>query len=109
MIKKNDFKYCSKKLLFRKMYSKFDQKFLIEIDCKVRSLSEFCKVCQLKKFYFNSGNFRSVVGLEVHARITSVSKLFSGAANDYTAPSNTCVSFFDASIPGTLPVSYNII
>jgi len=45
-----------------------------------------------------------VVGLEIHAQITSVSKLFSGAGTEFGAPVNTNVSLFDAAIPGTLPV-----
>lgn len=49
--------------------------------------------------------WNSVVGLEVHAQITSKSKLFSGAAVEFGSPPNTCVSAFDAAIPGTLPVS----
>uniref|UniRef100_A0A8D0HC81 Glutamyl-tRNA(Gln) amidotransferase subunit B, mitochondrial n=1 Tax=Sphenodon punctatus TaxID=8508 RepID=A0A8D0HC81_SPHPU len=46
----------------------------------------------------------SVVGLEVHAQINSDSKLFSGSKVQFAAPPNSLVSFFDASLPGTLPV-----
>uniref|UniRef100_A0A8D2J3Y8 Glutamyl-tRNA(Gln) amidotransferase subunit B, mitochondrial n=1 Tax=Varanus komodoensis TaxID=61221 RepID=A0A8D2J3Y8_VARKO len=45
-----------------------------------------------------------VVGLEIHAQITSNSKLFSGSEVQFAAPPNSAVSFFDASLPGTLPV-----
>ncbi|XP_042664149.1 glutamyl-tRNA(Gln) amidotransferase subunit B, mitochondrial isoform X2 [Tyto alba] len=45
-----------------------------------------------------------VVGLEVHAQISSSSKLFSGSQVQFAAPPNSLVSFFDASLPGTLPV-----
>ncbi|XP_069711816.1 glutamyl-tRNA(Gln) amidotransferase subunit B, mitochondrial isoform X4 [Phaenicophaeus curvirostris] len=45
-----------------------------------------------------------VVGLEIHAQISSNSKLFSGSEVQFAAPPNTLVSFFDASLPGTLPV-----
>ncbi|XP_064549309.1 glutamyl-tRNA(Gln) amidotransferase subunit B, mitochondrial [Drosophila montana] len=48
--------------------------------------------------------WKSVVGLEVHAQITSASKLFSGSGTAFGAPLNTAVTYFDASIPGTLPV-----
>ncbi|XP_058812052.1 glutamyl-tRNA(Gln) amidotransferase subunit B, mitochondrial [Topomyia yanbarensis] len=48
--------------------------------------------------------WRSVVGLEVHAQIQSSSKLFSGAEVAFGVSSNSRVSLFDASIPGTLPV-----
>ncbi|XP_058129585.1 glutamyl-tRNA(Gln) amidotransferase subunit B, mitochondrial [Anopheles ziemanni] len=48
--------------------------------------------------------WKSVVGLEVHAQLETKSKLFSGARSTFGAAPNTCVSLFDASIPGTLPV-----
>ncbi|KYO46326.1 glutamyl-tRNA(Gln) amidotransferase subunit B, mitochondrial isoform X1 [Alligator mississippiensis] len=48
--------------------------------------------------------WRAVVGLEVHAQISSNSKIFSGSQVQFTAPPNSLVSFFDASLPGTLPV-----
>ncbi|XP_016000059.2 glutamyl-tRNA(Gln) amidotransferase subunit B, mitochondrial isoform X1 [Rousettus aegyptiacus] len=46
----------------------------------------------------------AVVGLEIHAQISSNSKLFSGSKVHFAAPPNSLVSFFDASLPGTLPV-----
>ncbi|KFO31666.1 glutamyl-tRNA(Gln) amidotransferase subunit B, mitochondrial isoform X1 [Fukomys damarensis] len=46
----------------------------------------------------------AVVGLEIHAQISSNSKLFSGSEVCFAAPPNSLVSFFDASLPGTLPV-----
>ncbi|XP_010336903.2 glutamyl-tRNA(Gln) amidotransferase subunit B, mitochondrial isoform X3 [Saimiri boliviensis] len=46
----------------------------------------------------------AVVGLEIHAQISSNSKLFSGSQVHFSAPPNSLVSFFDASLPGTLPV-----
>ncbi|XP_054418496.1 glutamyl-tRNA(Gln) amidotransferase subunit B, mitochondrial isoform X2 [Pteronotus mesoamericanus] len=46
----------------------------------------------------------AVVGLEIHAQISSNSKLFSGSQVLFAAPPNSLVSFFDASLPGTLPV-----
>ncbi|CAM4547182.1 unnamed protein product [Lepidochelys olivacea] len=45
----------------------------------------------------------AVVGLEIHAQISSNSKLFSGSQVQFAAPPNSLVSFFDASLPGTLP------
>nr|XP_044986895.1 glutamyl-tRNA(Gln) amidotransferase subunit B, mitochondrial isoform X2 [Jaculus jaculus] len=48
--------------------------------------------------------WETVVGLEVHAQISSNSKLFSGSKVCFAAPPNSLVSFFDASLPGTLPV-----
>ena len=48
-------------------------------------------------------NWEMVVGLEVHAQITSESKLFSGAATAFGAEPNSQVSFIDAAMPGMLP------
>jgi len=47
----------------------------------------------------------AVIGLEIHAQINSKSKLFSGASTEYGSSPNSCVSYFDAALPGTLPVS----
>uniref|UniRef100_A0A8C5D2Y5 Glutamyl-tRNA(Gln) amidotransferase subunit B, mitochondrial n=1 Tax=Gouania willdenowi TaxID=441366 RepID=A0A8C5D2Y5_GOUWI len=43
-------------------------------------------------------------GLEVHAQINTSTKLFSASPVGFSAPPNSLVSFFDASLPGTLPV-----
>ncbi len=45
-----------------------------------------------------------VIGLEVHAQVTSSAKLFSGAATAFGAAPNSQVSFVDAGMPGMLPV-----
>tara|TARA_Y100001970_G_scaffold294331_1_gene450840 strand:+ start:149741 stop:151198 length:1458 start_codon:yes stop_codon:yes gene_type:complete len=55
----------------------------------------------------SSGDFEIVVGLEIHAQVTSKSKLFSGASTEFGAPENTQVSFIDAGMPGMLPVINN--
>jgi len=51
-----------------------------------------------------TGEWEVVVGLEVHAQITSASKLFSGAATAFGAEPNSQVSLVDAAMPGMLPV-----
>ncbi len=51
-----------------------------------------------------SGDWEIVLGLEVHAQVTSKAKLFSGAATDYGGEPNAQVSFVDAAMPGMLPV-----
>jgi len=49
--------------------------------------------------------WRAKIGLEIHCQINSASKLFSNAPlPELTSPANTCVSLFDAAVPGTLPV-----
>jgi len=51
-----------------------------------------------------TGEWEVVIGLEVHAQITSKAKLFSGAATNFGAAPNTQVSLVDAAMPGMLPV-----
>ncbi len=51
-----------------------------------------------------TGDWQIVVGMEIHAQVTSRSKLFSGAATAFGAEPNTQVSFVDAAMPGMLPV-----
>lgn len=51
-----------------------------------------------------TGDWEVVIGLEVHAQVTSQAKLFSGAPTDFGAGPNTQVSYVDAAMPGMLPV-----
>ncbi|MCC2603425.1 Asp-tRNA(Asn)/Glu-tRNA(Gln) amidotransferase subunit GatB [Sphingopyxis yananensis] len=50
-----------------------------------------------------TGEWEVVIGLEVHAQVTSNAKLFSGAATAFGAEPNTQVSLVDAAMPGMLP------
>ena len=50
------------------------------------------------------GKWEVIIGLEVHAQITSNSKLFSGSSTKFGADPNTQVSFVDSAFPGMLPV-----
>ncbi|NBX03080.1 MAG: Asp-tRNA(Asn)/Glu-tRNA(Gln) amidotransferase GatCAB subunit B [Alphaproteobacteria bacterium] len=52
----------------------------------------------------NTGDWEIVIGLEVHAQITTQSKLFSGASTTFGAEPNQNVAFVDAGMPGMLPV-----
>ena len=51
-----------------------------------------------------TGQWETVIGIEVHAQVVSKAKLFSGAATDFGAEPNTQVSPVDAAFPGMLPV-----
>ena len=51
-----------------------------------------------------TGDWEMVIGLEVHAQVTSKAKLFSGAPTTFGAEPNTQVSLVDAAMPGMLPV-----
>lgn len=51
-----------------------------------------------------TGEWEMVIGLEVHAQVTSNAKLFSGASASFGGEQNSHVSFVDAGMPGMLPV-----
>ena len=51
-----------------------------------------------------TGDWEIVIGMEVHAQVTSKSKLFSGASAEYGGEPNDHVSLVDAAMPGMLPV-----
>ena len=50
------------------------------------------------------GDWEVVIGMEVHAQVTSESKLFSGASTAFGGEPNSHVSLIDAAMPGMLPV-----
>jgi aspartyl-tRNA(Asn)/glutamyl-tRNA(Gln) amidotransferase subunit B len=50
------------------------------------------------------GDWEVVIGMEVHAQVTSQAKLFSGASTAFGGGPNTHVSLVDAAMPGMLPV-----
>jgi len=52
----------------------------------------------------NTGDWEIVIGLEVHAQMTTNSKLFSGASTLFGNEPNQNVAFVDAGMPGMLPV-----
>ncbi|PKR90600.1 Asp-tRNA(Asn)/Glu-tRNA(Gln) amidotransferase GatCAB subunit B [Pleomorphomonas diazotrophica] len=51
-----------------------------------------------------TGDWEVIIGLEVHAQVTSNAKLFSGASAVFGAEPNMHVSLVDAAMPGMLPV-----
>ncbi|KGF68171.1 glutamyl-tRNA amidotransferase [Hoeflea sp. BAL378] len=51
-----------------------------------------------------TGDWEVIIGLEVHAQVTSHSKLFSGASTSFGKDANSNVSLVDAAMPGMLPV-----
>ena len=51
-----------------------------------------------------TGDWEVIIGLEVHAQVTSNSKLFSGASTGFGKDANSNVSLVDAAMPGMLPV-----
>src|ERR1700748_2543718 len=51
-----------------------------------------------------TGDWEVVVGMEVHAQVTSKSKLCSGASTEFGGAPNSHVSLVDAAMPGMLPV-----
>ena len=51
-----------------------------------------------------TGDWEVVIGMEVHAQVSSKSKLFSGASTEFGGAPNSHVSLVDAAMPGMLPV-----
>ncbi len=51
-----------------------------------------------------TGDWEIVIGMEIHAQVTSNAKLFSGASTGFGAEPNAHVSLVDAAMPGMLPV-----
>lgn len=51
-----------------------------------------------------TGDWEMVIGMEIHAQVTSNSKLFSGASTTFGGEPNSHVSLVDAAMPGMLPV-----
>src|ERR1700744_1468981 len=51
-----------------------------------------------------TGDWEVVIGMEVHAQVTSNAKLFSGAPTAFGGEPNSHVSLVDAAMPGMLPV-----
>jgi aspartyl-tRNA(Asn)/glutamyl-tRNA(Gln) amidotransferase subunit B len=51
-----------------------------------------------------TGDWEIIVGMEIHAQVTSKSKLFSGASTEFGGEPNDHVSLVDAAMPGMLPV-----
>jgi len=59
---------------------------------------------KIKTIKGETGDWEIVIGMEVHAQVTSNAKLFSGASTEFGAEPNSQVSFIDAGFPGMLPV-----
>jgi aspartyl-tRNA(Asn)/glutamyl-tRNA(Gln) amidotransferase subunit B len=51
-----------------------------------------------------TGDWEVIIGLEIHAQVTSRAKLFSGASTEFGGEPNSHVSLVDAAMPGMLPV-----
>src|SRR6184192_1256270 len=51
-----------------------------------------------------TGDWETVIGVEIHAQVASESKLFSGASTAFGGEPNSHVSLVDAAMPGMLPV-----
>ena len=48
--------------------------------------------------------WETVIGLEIHAQLSTKSKIFSGASTAYGAEPNTQACAVDLALPGVLPV-----
>ncbi|MDA9543663.1 glutamyl-tRNA amidotransferase [Bradyrhizobium sp. CCBAU 45321] len=52
----------------------------------------------------STGDWEMVIGMEIHAQVTSNAKLFSGASTAFGGEPNSQVSLVDVAMPGMLPV-----
>ncbi|MCC5987252.1 MAG: Asp-tRNA(Asn)/Glu-tRNA(Gln) amidotransferase subunit GatB [Pararhodobacter sp.] len=59
---------------------------------------------QPKRITGATGEWELVIGMEIHAQVSSRAKLFSGASTEFGAEPNSNVSLIDAAMPGMLPV-----
>lgn len=59
------------------------------------------------KCFLYAREWKPSVGLEIHAQISTESKLFSGSPTSFNHSVNSCVSLFDCAVPGTMPVKYS--
>ncbi|MDD7973315.1 Asp-tRNA(Asn)/Glu-tRNA(Gln) amidotransferase subunit GatB [Roseinatronobacter alkalisoli] len=59
---------------------------------------------QVKTISGATGEWELVIGMEIHAQVSSQAKLFSGASTRFGAEPNSNVAFVDAAMPGMLPV-----
>jgi aspartyl-tRNA(Asn)/glutamyl-tRNA(Gln) amidotransferase subunit B len=60
---------------------------------------------RIRRHYLGeTGPWEVVIGMEVHAQVTSQSKLFSGGSTAFGGGPNAHVSLVDAAMPGMLPV-----
>tara|TARA_A100001011_G_C14319683_1_gene849884 strand:+ start:441 stop:1868 length:1428 start_codon:yes stop_codon:yes gene_type:complete len=50
-------------------------------------------------------SWETIIGLEIHAQLSTKSKLFSGGSTEFGAESNTHVDLVDMGLPGVLPVA----
>ena len=67
-------------------------------------LAHGCKTKPDKLIRGATGDWEVVIGMEVHAQVTSKAKLFSGASTEFGGAPNSHVSLVDAAMPGMLPV-----
>ena len=67
-------------------------------------LDQTCDTPKPKVIAGAKHDWELVIGLEVHAQVTSRAKLFSGASTQFGAEPNSNVAFVDAGMPGMLPV-----
>src|SRR5215469_6618653 len=75
------------------------------LQCKVTMRGHMDAERNAKKFLKGAtGDWEVVVGMEVHAQVTSKAKLFSGASTEFGGDPNSHVSLVDAAMPGMLPV-----
>ena len=74
----------------------------LAVHCRTHPMNAPVKSAKLIKGA--TSDWEMVIGLEVHAQVTSNAKLFSGASTQFGGDPNSHVSLVDAAMPGMLPV-----
>lgn len=81
-------------------------RFSLRLDTKLsQSLKKQLKNSLKSSVNSEENDLKVKIGLEIHARILSKTKIFSDAAcfDIVSSPINTNVAYFDAALPGTMP------
>ncbi|KAK2581294.1 hypothetical protein KPH14_008079 [Odynerus spinipes] len=72
--------------------------------CQQNIIIRFPRIYLSTQEHITEKKWKPTIGLEIHAKISSNSKMFSAASTKFEKPVNSCVSFFDCATPGTMPV-----
>ncbi|XP_047363393.1 glutamyl-tRNA(Gln) amidotransferase subunit B, mitochondrial isoform X1 [Vespa velutina] len=76
----------------------------ISTKCHQNTIIRFPRIYLSTQEHKTEKKWKPTIGLEIHAQITTNSKLFSSASTMFQKPINSAVSYFDCATPGTMPV-----
>ena len=74
------------------------------VSCHIDNSDSFSTASSNRNTTYSDSNYNVCIGIEIHAQISSNTKLFSNAATSFDLDKpNQFVTLFDAAIPGTMP------